>query len=234
MKILNLEGLTHYTTKLLDKVKTIIADYIPLCGSTSITGTLRSTCEYQTTSANGLRIAHNNKGTMLRNDGYNTYFLMTNDGDPYGNWNDLRPLIIDNTTGLVRFENGLQGNLNGNATSATTANSANSSTSSTYTNALSSTGFGDTNFTYYQTSGDFDGNSNWCHYLIANHGSGENYYHYTIGLPFWDTPIYKRQWDGGNSGWHKFHTSETITYGTWGLTPGSSSLTTGNIYLQYE
>lgn len=104
------------------------------------------------------------------------------------------------------------------------------------TKCLKSTGFGDTNFTYYQTAEEFDGRSGWCHYLISNHGSGENYYHYTIGLPFWSSPIYQRQ-DGNpsnKSGWHKFHTTETITYGTSDLTAGSSSLTTGHIYLQYE
>lgn len=122
-------------------------------------------------------------------------------------------------------------NDNGNAN---TANTANTATTAIKSNALASTGFGDTNFTYYQGDGEFDGRSGWAHYLIANHGAGETYYHYTIGLPFWDSPIYKRKWDGGDSGWHKFHTTETVTYGTWELTPGSSGLTTGNIYLQYE
>lgn len=102
-------------------------------------------------------------------------------------------------------------------------------------NSLMSTGFGDTNFTYYQTSDEFDGNSGWTHYLIANHGSGETYYHYTIGLPFWSSPIYQRQDGNANkSGWHKFYTTENITYGASELTPGSSSLATGSIYLQYE
>lgn len=224
MKFLNLEGLTHYTNKLLDKIRTLLAEYIPLSGSESITGILRSTSEFQTTSANGLRIAHNNKGVILRNDGYNTYLLITNEGDPYGSWNDLRPLIVDNSNGIIRFENGLQGNLNGNASTSNKSNS------------IASTGFGDTTLTFNQTSGEFDGNSGWCNYIIANHGSGENYYHYTIGLPFWDSPIYQRQTGStdAKSGWHKFHTTETITYGTSSLVVGTAVLPEGHIYLQYE
>lgn len=228
MKVLSLEGLTEYTTKLLNKVKTLLADYIPLCGSLSINGILRSTSEYQTTSANGLRIAHGERGCILRSDGNATYFLMTNQGDNYGAWNDLRPLTINNASGEVSFENGLKGNLTGNITgNAATSNKSNS---------IESTGFGNTNLTFNQTSGEFDGNSGWCNYIIANHGSGENYYHYTIGLPFWDSPIYQRQTGSADakSGWHKFHTTETITYGTSSLVLGTAVLPEGHIYLQYE
>lgn len=107
---------------------------------------------------------------------------------------------------------------------------------SLYTNSLASTGFGDTNLTYYQTEGSFYDNAGWCHYIIANHGDGTNYYNYTIGLPFYGAPIYQRQTGSttSRSGWHKFYTTENITYGTWSLTPGSSALATGNIYIQYE
>ena len=224
MKYLSLEGLKNYTSTLINKIRTMLSAYIPLCGSTDITGTLRSTCEYQTTSANGLRIAHNNKGVMLRNDGNSTYFLITNDGDPYGEWNNLRPLIIDNTSGITRFENGLRGNLTGNASTSTKSNS------------IASTGFGDTSFTYYQSGEEFYDRSGWCHYLISNHGSGESYYNYVIGLPFWGSPIYRRQYGDQNNRteWHKFHTTETITYGTSSLVVGTAVLPEGHIYLQYE
>lgn len=224
MKFLNLEGLTQYTTKLLDKIRTMLSNYIPLSGSTEIAGVLRTTGEFQTTSANGLRIAHNNKGVMLRNDGNSTYFLITKDGDTYGDWNDLRPFIIDNTSGIVRFENGAKGNLTGNASTSTKSNS------------IASTGFGDTSFTYYQSGEEFYDRSGWCHYLISNHGNGESYYNYVIGLPFWGSPIYRRQ-DGNpnnRSEWHKFHTTETITYGTSSLVLGEAVLQDGHIYLQYE
>ena len=104
------------------------------------------------------------------------------------------------------------------------------------TNCMNITGFGENGLTYYQTNGNFEGNSDWCHYIIANHGNGETYYHYNIALPFWSSPMYQRQTGNtsAKSGWQKFHTTETITKGTWGLTPGVSALANANIYIQYE
>lgn len=116
------------------------------------------------------------------------------------------------------------------------ADIANTATTSSYSNNLNSTGFGSGTLTYLQTSGDFYDNTGWCHYIIANHGDGATYYNHTIALPFWDVPMYQRQ-EGNTSsrrGWQKFYTTENITYGTSALTPGSSSLKTGHIYLQYE
>lgn len=78
-------------------------------------------------------------------------------------------------------------------------------------NALASTGYGSSNLTYYQTSDSFFGNSGWCHYIIANHGDGSSYYNFTIGLPFWGVPIYKRLQGGTGNGWHTFITSENIS-----------------------
>lgn len=75
---------------------------------------------------------------------------------------------------------------------------------------LSSSGYGSSNLTYYQTDGSFFGNSGWSHYIIANHGDGSSYYNYTIALPFWDVPKYKRLEGGTEDGWHTFITSENI------------------------
>ena len=99
-------------------------NYIPLSGSTGVTGTLRSNSEIQTTSQNAFRAVSGNYGFFIRNDGSNTYFLLTNSGDQYGNWNSLRPLSINNSTGLVTFGNGLKGTLDGNASTATTLQNA--------------------------------------------------------------------------------------------------------------
>lgn len=44
-------------------------------------------------SANGLRIAYGNYGFFIRNDGSNTYFMLTNSGDNMGTYNGLRPLL---------------------------------------------------------------------------------------------------------------------------------------------
>lgn len=40
---------------------------------------------------------------LIRNDGDNTWFMLTNANDPYGIYNSLRPMSINNTTGDVWF-----------------------------------------------------------------------------------------------------------------------------------
>lgn len=72
----------------------------------------------------------------------------------------------------------------GYATNANTASVA---------NKLAITGYGSSGLTFYQTADSFDGNSGWAHYLICNHGDGSSYYHYTLALPFWSAPKYRRQ-----------------------------------------
>jgi len=60
--------------------------------------------ELQSTMGSGLaqlRMVAGNYGAMFRNDGDNTYFLLTNSSDQYGSWNGLRPLYINNSTGNV-------------------------------------------------------------------------------------------------------------------------------------
>ena len=42
-----------------------------------------------------------NYGAFFRNDGANTYFLLTAAGDQYGQWNALRPLYINDVSGAV-------------------------------------------------------------------------------------------------------------------------------------
>ena len=77
-------------------------------------------------------------------------------------------------------------------------------------NALASTGWGNGNFTYLQTSGDFYGNSGWSHYLISNHGDGSSYYNFVIALPFWSYPKYKRMSGGSEGSWYNFYTTENV------------------------
>ncbi|MDZ8579713.1 tail fiber protein [Escherichia coli] len=97
---------------------------LPLTGGT-LSGGLTSSGEIISKSANGLRIACGNYGFFIRNDGSNTYFMLTASGDNLGSWNSLRPLIINNANGAVTIGNGLNvtggvnGSLNGNASTAT-------------------------------------------------------------------------------------------------------------------
>lgn len=91
------------------------------------------------------------------------------------------------------------------------ASSAGSASTASSANGLASTGYGSGNLTYYQSASEFFGNSGWSHYIIANHGDGSSYYNYTIALPFWDVPKYKRLEGGTEDGWHTFVTSENYT-----------------------
>ncbi|EHU9041988.1 tail fiber protein [Escherichia coli] len=97
---------------------------LPLSGG-ALTGGLTAAGEIISKSANGLRIAYGNYGFFIRNDGSNTYFMLTDSGNSLGTYNRLRPLIINNANGTVTIGNGLNvtgginGSLNGNAATAT-------------------------------------------------------------------------------------------------------------------
>ncbi|HBH9377670.1 TPA: tail fiber protein [Escherichia coli] len=97
---------------------------LPITGG-NLKGGLTATGEIISKSANGLRIAYGSYGFFIRNDGLNTYFMLTNSGNSLGTYNNLRPLIINNANGAVTIGNGLtvtggiNGSLNGNAATAT-------------------------------------------------------------------------------------------------------------------
>ncbi|KDG33101.1 tail fiber protein [Escherichia coli BIDMC 77] len=79
---------------------------LPITGGT-LTGGLTADGEIISKSANGLRIAYGNYGFFIRNDGSNTYFMLTNSGDSLGTWSSLRPFAINNATGAVSMGRGL-------------------------------------------------------------------------------------------------------------------------------
>ena len=68
-------------------------------GHMAIGGTTLSSGEYRSYSANAFRAVQGDYGFFIRNDGSHTYFMLTNPGDPYGNWNNFRPITIVNSTG---------------------------------------------------------------------------------------------------------------------------------------
>ncbi|MEL4869662.1 phage tail protein [Pantoea agglomerans] len=74
---------------------------IPLTGSTAVTGIIRSSAEFQTTSANCYRMVGGNYGAFWRQDGSNLYLMLTNSGDQYGNYNSLRPFSVSLSSGDV-------------------------------------------------------------------------------------------------------------------------------------
>lgn len=75
-------------------------------------------------------------------------------------------------------------------------------------NAVNNTGYGNGNFTYYQTSGSFNIHSGWHGYLISNHGNGSNYYRQVIALPFWGSPTHSRLEGGTQRGIYNMWTAE--------------------------
>lgn len=64
-----------------------------------------------------------NYGCFIRNDGTNTYFLLTNSGNQYGTWNSLRPFTINNAGGGVTMSNGVA--ISGGLTTNTITTSGN-------------------------------------------------------------------------------------------------------------
>ncbi|MCX3308047.1 phage tail protein [Pantoea vagans] len=58
-------------------------------------------------------VSSNGRAQFWRFDGSNFYLMFTKPGDPYGSWNDLRPLSVNHDTGQVTFANGvtIQSNL---------------------------------------------------------------------------------------------------------------------------
>jgi hypothetical protein len=87
------------------------------------------------TGSNQLRAVGGNYGFFVRNDGNNTYFMLTDSGDQYGSWNGFRPLYINNSTGRLStneyFTVNDSATVNGTLTAATSTvpNPSNSSAS---------------------------------------------------------------------------------------------------------
>ncbi|MEH5616491.1 phage tail protein [Enterobacter cloacae] len=70
-------------------------------GAASFTGGVTASGEIISRAANGLRIAYGNFGTFWRNDGSSLYLMLTNSGDPLGNYNSLRPFTVNLTNGDI-------------------------------------------------------------------------------------------------------------------------------------
>ena len=72
-------------------------------------GNIRATGEIQSTMTNGgafgqMRMIAGSYGAFFRNDGADTYFLLTNSGNQYGVWNGYRPFRVNNPTGDVYMQ----------------------------------------------------------------------------------------------------------------------------------
>jgi hypothetical protein len=69
--------------------------------SLDVNGEIRSTLN----GISNIRMVSGCYGSLLRNDGVNTYMLFTNKYDVNGGWNNLRPLKVDNSTGDIYLAN---------------------------------------------------------------------------------------------------------------------------------
>jgi hypothetical protein len=76
---------------------------------------------------------------------------------------------------------------------------------------LYSSGFGNGNFTWYQSPGGLQQyGGSWASFLISNHGAGVDYYNQTIIMPFWGAPQYMRKEGNVNRGPWTFWTEENL------------------------
>lgn len=64
---------------------------------------MRCSGEIQSTATNAFRAIRGKYGFIIRNDGDSTYFLLTNENDAYGTFNNYRPIAINNSNGKIAF-----------------------------------------------------------------------------------------------------------------------------------
>lgn len=140
------------------------------------------------------------------NPGINSFF--TSNGDGWSRKSSLAHVknsirgVADGTWGI---------NITGSASTASSSG------------AVWISGYGNSNFTYYQESGSFAGYSGWAGYLISNHGNGSNYYNQTIITPFWGPPQYSRLEGGTFRGPYTFLSTENYNSYSPTLTGGGAS-----------
>ena len=181
--------------------------------------------QFKSTSMNGYTIQDNQTNAIYiegreQDSGDTGGVVITNDGVTAFGAGDtdgvLRVVNEDNPTAGAVFKVMKDGQVYANGAIHGTADSAASANRSDATRAVQSTGWGNSELTYLQTSDPFYGNNGWTHYLIANHGDGSSYYNFTLGLPFWGIPIYQRKMGGTDSGWYTFWTSENLNPNSFG------------------
>lgn len=211
-----------HVTKINTKTITLPANPVP---SNNVTGS--GTSGYLTkwngthTITNGPQLGSSTT-TFLRNDG--TWATPTDTNTTY-------------TLGTSGNNVTLTPSPSGSVQSITVPYATNATTSDN----LKITGYGTGNLTFYQANDDFGGTEGrkgnrddnyWSHYIIANHGNGETYYHYTIRLPFYGSPQYQRKTGGSDATsnrtkWFDIITEENYTSYTVTKTGGGASGTWG-------
>lgn len=92
--------LNNYATKSELSSKANDTDVVHKSGDETINGGKTFTGEIVNTIPNSFRHVFGNYAYLWRNDGEDLYLLLTNSGDPYGIWNNFRPLVVNFATGI--------------------------------------------------------------------------------------------------------------------------------------
>ena len=117
---------TTYATKAENNTKANNSEVVHKSGDETIAGTKTFSDNvhangFHATDSNALMAQRGEYTFVLRNDGANTYLLMSDKGGVPGTWSNARPLVISNSRGVC--------DINGNAATATTAANADHATS---------------------------------------------------------------------------------------------------------
>jgi hypothetical protein len=129
------------------------------------------------------------------------------------------------STGSVAWSN-----VSGRPTAVSSfTNDASYITSASNVVGVYASGYGNGNYTWYQTSGTFAGYTGWASYLISNHGDGSNYYNQTIIMPFWGAPQYSRREANVLKGPYGFITDENISTQSVNYSASSGSVAWTNV-----
>lgn len=88
-----------WLTDILSGINNSFGNYLPLSGGT-VNGNITSN-RLITNNSTGLTLRGNEYSVFLRNDGNTFYLLLTDQGNPDGTWNALRPFAVNLSTGAV-------------------------------------------------------------------------------------------------------------------------------------
>lgn len=101
----------------------VYTQLLNVAGAATFSSTITASGEIRSGAANAFRAVNTKASFIIRNDGSSTYFLLTDADKPYDTYNSLRPLYINNSTGVVTMSNGtnIKGILNVTNTTDATA-----------------------------------------------------------------------------------------------------------------
>jgi len=101
----------------------VYTQLLNVAGAATFSSTITASGEIRSGAANAFRAVNTKASFIIRNDGSKTYFLLTDADKPYDTYNSLKPLYINNSTGVVTMSNGtnIEGILNVTNTTDATA-----------------------------------------------------------------------------------------------------------------